>query len=535
MAFILFFRISLAIFLFTLILQLKALPQLPSCKDSFPSSLLPNNSFEQYSGCFTDYGGMYEGGLIDYPSAYGGIKVNNWHTYTRDWTVNYFNYNCRTNKPGSIFDSTDLATACYFPKVPLPLPNGPGFIGITENDRQEFVAEKTVVKSYITACLSQPLYAGQVYLLNFYFGFGTPVSITCLQSYYQSQSPYSVAIFGRQDCPNFPLNNFDLSAGCLTNNTGWVQLGRVTLKGKGNWVQASIEFTPQTNIYSIGIGPDCTNNTYSRDFFNTIPIHYMDKFILAPKADFSFKTITAVSGNVCTGNFVLKAPTYANATYQWYKDGKLIPNATSQVYTVPDTPEAEGAYTTNITQPYNTCLNTLPFQVSFSDLQKFHLPNDTVLCAPAQIALDATWPDIQKYLWQDGSTNYTLTADKTGLYTVQLTDNKGCTKKDSVKVTVQGCEECELYTPSAFTPNNDGLNDKFKALPKCSNIGLQSFKMRIYNRWGQPVFSSSDIQTGWDGTFKRNPQDGGVYIYYIEYAFKKNQVLRKKGTIVLVR
>lgn len=527
MAFTTFHKISITFFAI-IFFQCKVPAQLPGCKDSFPTSLLLNSSFEQFSGCSQEYEGDLEGGLIDYFPLFGGIKVNNWHIRAINENTKYFNYNCRSGKPSSIFDS--LIGNSTLPKVPQPLPDSAGFIGLILSENDNFVNEKDVLKCNVTQCLSQPLYAGQPYVFNFYFGFGKQTYTT--GSITVSASPYNIAIFGRQDCPQYPIMDFTHSGGCLTNDAGWVQLGKVTLKGGNEWVQGVIEFTPKTNISCIGVGPDCSLRGFST---LTQYFHYMDKFILAPKADFSFKTITAVAGNVCTGNLTLKAPTYPNATYQWYKDGILIANAASQLYTVPDAAEAAGAYITNISLPYNTCLNTLPYQVSFSDLQKFHLGNDTLLCAPAEISLNAAWPDVQQYLWQDGSTNATLTVNKTGTYSVQLTDNKGCTKKDSIKVTIQGCDECELYTPTAFTPNNDGLNDVFRVLTKCANVGLQSFKMRIYNRWGQPVFSSNDIHTGWDGTYKRNLQDRGVYVYYIEYAFKKDQSIKKQGTIVLVR
>jgi len=261
----------------------------------------------------------------------------------------------------------------------------------------------------------------------------------------------------------------------------------------------------------------------------------MDKFILAPKADFSFTTITALSGNACTGNFILKAPTHTNASYQWYKGGTAIANATLQTYAVPDNTDAAGDYQANISLPYNTCLNTLPYTVSFSDIKKFSLGNDTSTCAPAEIQLNAEWPNAQQYLWKDGTTNRTLSVHKTGTYSVQVTDNTGCSKKDLIQVTIQGCDECDLNIPSAFTPNNDGSNDIFRALPKCANIGLQRFKMRIFNRWGQTVFTSTDITKGWNGTYKRATPETGTYIYYIEYAFRQNKPLVKKGIVLLIR
>ena len=75
--------------------------------------------------------------------------------------------------------------------------------------------------------------------------------------------------------------------------------------------------------------------------------------------------------------------------------------------------------------------------------------------------------------------------------------------------------------PFCLHTEQDGLNDVFRALPKCTNIGFQHYRMRIYNRWGQIVFTSSDIHKGWDGTYKRTSLEPGTYIYYIDYAFKQ--------------
>ncbi len=531
-------RNILTILTFILILQRQALPQLPACKDSFPSSLLVNNSFEDYSGCSAD--SYLEGGRIDARADYGGITVNNWHSFIHNtWEVNYFNYNCRTNKLGSIFDTTafqiDKACSYAYPRVPLPLPDGRGFIGVFENDANVNSNESYIGKSYITYCLSQHLYTGQTYLLTFYFGFGTKGLGKCTMGNPTESRGYAgIALFGRKDCLPFPLNN-SVKMGCLTNNPGWVQLGQVNLYGHNEWVTGVIEFTPQEDIYCIGIGPDCRNRTGDPDYYQSNSMYYMDKLVLAPVADFSFRKITAISGDACTWHYVLKAPKYGAATYQWYKDGVLIPNAISEIYTVPDKKEAEGNYVVNVGLPYNTCVNSLPFPVTFSELHDFTLGNDTLLCAPTSITLNAGLQTVTNYLWQDGSSQPTLNVDKSGLYWVQLTDNNGCTKKDSINVTVQGCDECSFYVPSAFTPNDDGLNDVFRVKPKCPNIGLQNFTLRIYNRWGQLVFATRDMHKGWNGMYLDKKLDQGVYIYLLDYSFKQKQFLQQKGTIVLLK
>src|SRR4051812_45805174 len=283
---------------FSVILGFHALSQMPACQDSFPVSLFRNHSLEEYSGCYTDNASTLEGGYIDGLVGFGGITVNDWHSFTGlHHEIHYFNYNCRLNNRTSIFDSTN--TECYsYPQAPLPLPDGIGFISINENDVAPFVSENKVFKSYVTACLSQPLNAGETYVLSLYFGFGRQFGEYCFQ---QSLSPYGIAVFGRQDCPVYPVDISTVKQGCLANNSGWVQLGRISLKGKNEWITGSIEFTPQTNISSIGIGPDCTNHNFDSTYYNSGSMYFMDKFILTSKKDYSFKTITAISGNVCLG------------------------------------------------------------------------------------------------------------------------------------------------------------------------------------------------------------------------------------------
>jgi gliding motility-associated-like protein len=528
MAFIFFQRITSCL-IFILLFQLEVIAQLPACKDSFPSSLLLNSSFEQYSGCNPEFGGSLEGGNIDIPEQFGGVAVNNWHPFVFSNEVSYFNYNCRSNFSGSIFNTAVFGSNIHeSPKVPLPLPAGNGFIGI----RARIDGYKEL-DTYITTCLSTPLYPQLPYVFSFYLGFGK-VKLSNETSPSGSPTPFTIGIFGRDTCQDYPLHPIydNLYDGCLSSQPGWVLLGTCKLSGKNEWVEGKIEFTPQIPISAIGIGPACTGDYVLKD---TVAIYYMDQFILAPKPDFSFKNITAVSGNVCTGNFELEAPAYPNATYQWYKDRKAIPNATSQVYTVPNTPDAAGAYQANISLPYNNCINTLPYMVAFSDLQNFTLGNDTTICAPASIRLNTDWPAPISYLWQDGSEKSFYDVTQTGIYSVKVTDEYGCIKKDSIQVTIQNCNSCDLFVPNAFTPNNDGLNDVFRALPKCTNIALRTFKLRIYDRWGKLIFSSNDINDGWDGTYKNQLQSQGTYVYYLKYSFKQNPPVTKKGIINLLR
>jgi len=77
-------------------------------------------------------------------------------------------------------------------------------------------------------------------------------------------------------------------------------------------------------------------------------------------------------------------------------------------------------------------------------------------------------------------------------------------------------EDCELFIPTAFTPNSDGLNDAFQAITNCPNI-LVEYEIDIYNRWGEAVFETSTINEFWDGSHKGVPSPIDVYTYIVKF------------------
>ena len=92
---------------------------------------------------------------------------------------------------------------------------------------------------------------------------------------------------------------------------------------------------------------------------------------------------------------------------------------------------------------------------------------------------------------------------------------------------------CDIYFPSAFTPNNDGKNDLFKIL---GGHNLSSYYLVVYNRWGQKVFQTTDYTNGWDGKLNGILSEAGVYVWYCNFKKSNNTVnFEKKGTILLIR
>jgi len=143
------------------------------------------------------------------------------------------------------------------------------------------------------------------------------------------------------------------------------------------------------------------------------------------------------------------------------------------------------------------------------------------------------------YLWSpnDGSiinpdTSFTTaTPQQTTIYTVQGMNQWGCI--DSAQVTISVNDYTNEFVPSAFSPNNDGLNDVFK-IGNCQFDKLLTFN--IYNRWGQLIYhNDSDPNQGWDGTFKGVAQDMGTYNYFITLSTPDGKIKNFKGEVVLIR
>jgi gliding motility-associated-like protein len=115
-------------------------------------------------------------------------------------------------------------------------------------------------------------------------------------------------------------------------------------------------------------------------------------------------------------------------------------------------------------------------------------------------------------------------------YIVQGRTEGGCKVTDSIDIYVS--YESLIDIPNAFTPNGFGPNNVLKAV-KRGEVTLKY--LRIFNRWGNKVFESTDIEEGWDGTFNGVKQPLGAYIYTIEAVTNTGTRFYKQGNITLIR
>jgi gliding motility-associated-like protein len=136
------------------------------------------------------------------------------------------------------------------------------------------------------------------------------------------------------------------------------------------------------------------------------------------------------------------------------------------------------------------------------------------------------------YNWNNGSNDSILTNLPTGTYTLSIIDSNGCI--NIANTTLNDLEiDCAFFTyiPNGFTPNNDGNNDVLYVRGK----GIASLYLSIYNRWGNKIFDTTKITEGWDGKYKGQDQDQGVFVYVLNVTSTTGKQVKKSGNVSLIR
>lgn len=162
---------------------------------------------------------------------------------------------------------------------------------------------------------------------------------------------------------------------------------------------------------------------------------------------------------------------------------------------------------------------------------------------PVQYAIENIESELQardigfSYLWAPA--NYlsnpetakpTFTGNREQLYLINITTAGGCLTVDTL--VVKTVKNANIAVPTAFTPNNDGLNDYLTP----TLMGIKQLKyFRVFNRWGQLLYESAQERPGWNGSFKGVPQPTGAVVWVAEGIGVDGQTYRKKGTSVLIR
>lgn len=137
-------------------------------------------------------------------------------------------------------------------------------------------------------------------------------------------------------------------------------------------------------------------------------------------------------------------------------------------------------------------------------------------CDDKEIEINAYQKNIIDYLWSNGSRlpKNSIRYDNLGL----IVSNFCGSASDSLLIDNANCE-CKIYIPNAFTPSNDEINKRFTLTTNCANL---KGTLRVYNRWGEKLFETTDLKNGWDGCYKTHAIKG-IYLGIFEINLPGNE------------
>ncbi len=253
--------------------------------------------------------------------------------------------------------------------------------------------------------------------------------------------------------------------------------------------------------------------------------------------------ITASRNNICKGTDVTFSVASQNAgispTYEWQVNGAAT-GSNTLTYSTSQLNNGDKIYCL-VTPGTNGC-SSLPV---FSDTITMIVndppgiaikPGDTTIPAGSSLQLQAdVTGNISSYEWTPAGSlvnPFSLSPFTNSIlndisFSLVAVSTEGCTSQEKVSIKVSTA----LFMPSAFTPNNDGLNDVFRIPP---GVSLKLSNFSIYDKWGNMVFKTTDKFKGWDGMINNEQANPGVYVYILKGSGDEGLV-SLKGTIVLIR
>jgi gliding motility-associated-like protein len=314
----------------------------------------------------------------------------------------------------------------------------------------------------------------------------------------------------------------------------------------------SVQFHPQTNaLYFTWSPANTVNSAYSKEPMARplVPTTYYLHAAISEKcfadADITItpapypKASAGIAGSVCYGFTTQLNATYTGSVFAWSPANSLL-NANTLTPTAG--PQETTTYTFTVSDTTVTgCPKPVYDTVTVQVIPPVHVfaGSDTNIVAKQPLQLKATGANFYHWEPTTGMTNpeedeplvVLNGAEDAVTYYVKGTTTEGCVGYDTLTVFVYKTLP-DVFIPTAFTPNRDGLNDKL--IPVLAGIKkLEQFS--IYNRWGQLLYSTAAVGQGWDGTAGGYLQPEGSYIYLIKATDYLDKPIINKWSVVLRR
>ncbi len=159
---------------------------------------------------------------------------------------------------------------------------------------------------------------------------------------------------------------------------------------------------------------------------------------------------------------------------------------------------------------------------------------DTLICKGEALVLYAPTGTNYEWNYQQQTISISSTADANtfidGSVTLTYNDVNGCTSTKQFNILVNNdCDFVQL--PNAFTPNGDGKNDIFRIIA----VGVKTYNLKIFNRWGQLLFETTDTNGGWNGYVKGENAEVGTYVFVLQADLLNGNTVSKQGNVTLLR
>jgi gliding motility-associated-like protein len=187
-----------------------------------------------------------------------------------------------------------------------------------------------------------------------------------------------------------------------------------------------------------------------------------------------------------------------------------------------------GANTIKLLANHRCGADSVNYNFMVLPLPRVNLGADSIIMCPGELKMIGINQASDSIFWSTGEVNVDSISIN-GLTTPIRVDvyNNGCLTKDSIFVSTN----CDIYIPTAFSPNNDGFNDLFNMM----NKSIKTYSLKIFNRWGELVFETNDLTNSWNGTYKGEPCQVDNYTYIASGIRSNNEPFYMKGTLALLR
>ena len=232
----------------------------------------------------------------------------------------------------------------------------------------------------------------------------------------------------------------------------------------------------------------------------------------------------------CPHDSLVLEPT-GGVSYEWAPAIYLSDDKAAQPVLKPITTQS---YSVVATSAYG-CKDTLHFTATVHPAAVIFLEDSVTLHPGESVQLDpqtnctiVSWTPSgglsSKYI-----ANPVATPEISTKYIIRGVTEHGCKTKDSINVNVD--PETLIDLPNAFTPGG-GANNEFKIIRR--GIATLNY-FRIFNRWGNMVFETTNVEEGWNGEYKGVPQPVGVFVYQVQAVTKSGKIFTKQGNVTLLR